>query len=81
MRSTPTPSSGAPEVDKFEEPAYKVVRAKQFPFRPMSVEEAILQMNLIGHSFFAFRNEERDGVFSVVYRRNDGDYGILIDTE
>ena len=67
-----------PEVDKFEEPAYKVV---QFPFRPMSVEEAILQMNLIGHSFFAFRNEERDGVFSVVYRRNDGDYGILIDTE
>ena len=70
-----------PEVDKFEEPAYKVVRAKQFPFRPMSVEEAILQMNLIGHSFFAFRNEERDGAFSVVYKRNDGDYGILIDME
>jgi len=68
-----------PEVDKFEEPAYKLVRAKQFPFRPMSVEEAILQMNLIGHSFFAFRNEERDDAFSVVYRRNDGDYGILID--
>ena len=68
-----------PEVDKFEEPAYKVVRAKQFPFRPMSVEEAILQMNLIGHSFFAFRNQDRDDAFSVVYRRNDGDYGILID--
>ena len=68
-----------PEIDKFEEPAYKLVRAKQFPFRPMSVEEAILQMNLIGHSFFAFRNQDRDDAFSVVYRRNDGDYGILID--
>ena len=68
-----------PEVDKFEEPAYKLVRAKQFYFRPMSVEEAILQMNLIGHSFFAFRNEDKEGAFSVVYRRNDGDYGILID--
>ena len=45
----------------------------------MSVQEAILQMNLIGHSFFAFRNEEKDDAFSVVYRRNDGGYGILVD--
>ena len=53
--------------------------SKQFEFGPMSVQEAILQMNLIGHSFFAFRNEEKDGAFSVVYRRNDGGYGILVD--
>lgn len=63
----------------FDEPAYQVVRSKQFEFGPMSVQEAILQMNLIGHSFFAFRNEEKDGAFSVVYRRNDGGYGILVD--
>lgn len=55
------------------------MRSKQFEFGPMSVQEAILQMNLIGHSFFAFRNEEKDGAFSVVYRRNDGGYGILVD--
>lgn len=69
-----------PEIDKFEEPAYQVVRSKLFYFRPMTVEEAILQMNLIGHAFFAFRNEEKDGAFSVVYKRNDGGYGILVDT-
>ena len=68
-----------PEIDRFEEPAYKLVRSKRFFFRPMKVEEAILQMNLIGHAFFAFRNEDKDNAFSVVYRRNDGDYGILID--
>lgn len=68
-----------PEVDSFHEPAYKLVRSKEFEFGPMSVQEAILQMNLIGHAFFAFRNEEKDNAFSVVYRRNDGGYGILID--
>ncbi len=68
-----------PEVDKFDAPAYQVVRSKHFEFGPMTVQEAILQMNLIGHAFFAFRNEERDNAFSVVYRRNDGGYGILVD--
>ena len=68
-----------PEVDKFDAPAYQVVRSKEFEFGPMSVQDAILQMNLIGHSFFAFRNEDRDGAFSVVYRRNDGGYGVLVD--
>ena len=68
-----------PEVDRFDAPSYQVVRSKQFEFGPMTVQEAILQMNLIGHAFFAFRNEERDNAFSVVYRRNDGGYGILLD--
>lgn len=68
-----------PEKDRFDEPSYQVVRSKHFTFGPMTVQEAILQMNLIGHAFFAFRNEERDGAFSVVYRRNDGGYGILVD--
>ena len=68
-----------PEIDRFNEPAYRLVRSKQFVFGSMTTEEAILQMNLIGHAFFAFRNEDRDGVFSVVYRRTDGGYGVLID--
>lgn len=70
-------SSFAP--DEPEEGEYTIVRSKTFPLKPMSRDEAILQMNLLEHSFFAFRDEERDGAFAVVYRRNDGDYGIIED--
>ncbi|HPE16664.1 MAG TPA: sigma 54 modulation/S30EA ribosomal C-terminal domain-containing protein, partial [Oscillospiraceae bacterium] len=52
-----------------------------FPLKPMTVEEAILQMNLVGHTFFAFRNQEADGAFAVVYARHDGGYGLLEDVE
>ena len=62
-----------------EEGEYRIVRTKTFPIKPMTQEEAILQMNLLGHSFFAFRNEDADGSFAVVYHRNDGDYGIIED--
>ena len=62
-----------------EEGEYRIVRTKTFPIKPMTQEEAILQMNLLGHSFFAFRNEDADGSFAMVYRRNDGDYGIIED--
>ena len=55
-----------PELNRFDAPAYQVVRLKNFSFGNMTVQEAILQMNLIGHAFFAFRNEEKDGAFSVV---------------
>lgn len=68
-----------PEVDEEEEPGYQVVRSKRFFFHPMTVDEAILQMNLVDHTFFAFRNEDEGGAFSVVYRRNDGGYGIIVD--
>ena len=56
-----------------------MVRTKTFPIKPMTQEEAILQMNLLGHSFFAFKNEDAGGAFAVVYRRNEGDYGIIED--
>ncbi len=62
-----------------EEGEYNIVRAKTFPIKPMNREEAILQMNLLGHSFFAFKDEESGGSFAVVYRRNDGDYGLIED--
>ena len=45
----------------------------------MSVEEAVLQMNLLGHTFFAFKNEEAGGAFSVVYKRDNGGYGLIED--
>jgi putative sigma-54 modulation protein len=70
-----------PERDHFNEPTYRVVRSKAFDFGLMATEEAILQMNLVGHDFFAFRNEEKDGAFSVVYRRRNGGYGVLTDKE
>lgn len=70
-----------PEEDEDEESAYQVLRSKRFFFRPMNVEEAILQMNLVDHTFFAFRNEDEGGAFSVVYRRDNGGYGVITDQD
>ena len=58
-----------------------IVRIKQFRFAPMTREEAVLQMNLLEHNFFAFRDADNDDAFAVVYRRNDGGYGIIEDGE
>ena len=55
-------------------------RIKQFAIKSMTREEALMQMNLLGHTFFAFRDEDNDGVFAVVYKRNDGGYGLIEDT-
>ena len=63
-----------------EEPEYHLVRTKHFAVKPMSTEEAILQMNMLGHQFFMFRSEET-GEISVVYRRKDGAYGLLEPSE
>ena len=52
------------------------VKTKKFPMKPISVDEAIMQMNMLGHTFFMFRNDE-SGEVNVVYRRKDGDYGLL----
>ena len=72
-------TSFAPEEE--EESTFEIVRTKQFPMKPMTREEAILQMNLLEHSFFAFRDEENEGAFAVVYKRNDGGYGLIEDVE
>ena len=64
--------------DVVEENDYEVVRTKKFAIKPMTVEEAILQMNLLGHTFFAFKDED-SGAFAVVYKRNDGGYGLIED--
>ena len=59
----------------------KIIRIKKFRMEPMTREEAILQMNLLEHNFFAFRDEDNGGSFAVVYRRNDGGYGLIDDEE
>ena len=53
------------------------VRVKKFEFTPMSVEEAIMQMNLLGHEFFVFNDAETEDT-CVVYKRKDGNYGLII---
>ncbi|MBQ8689805.1 MAG: ribosome-associated translation inhibitor RaiA [Clostridia bacterium] len=59
-----------------EEPEFEI-RVKSFPFKPMTTEEAILQMNLLGHSFFAFTDAITQKI-GVVYKRKDGNYGLII---
>ena len=64
-----------------EEPeeSLEIVKMKKFHLKPMTREEAVLQMNLLKHDFFAFRDEDNGGTFAVVYRRNDGGYGLIDD--
>ena len=62
-----------------QEDALDIVKIKSFYFKPMTREEAVLQMNLLEHNFFAFRDEDNGGSFAVVYRRKDGGYGLIDD--
>lgn len=66
----------AAEAEAPEEENFRLVRTKTFPVKPMSVEDAIAQMDLLGHNFYLFENSETD-TLCVLYRRNDGDYGLL----
>ncbi len=77
VRSVEETSFAAEEAEE----DLSIVRVKQFNFRPMSREEAVLQMNLLEHNFFAFRDEDNGGAFAVVYKRNDGGYGLIEDGE
>ena len=75
-RTAQEETSFVPEV---AEEDLSIVRVKTFRFQPMSREEAVLQMNLLEHNFFAFRDADNGNVFAVVYRRNDGGYGLISD--
>ncbi len=66
----------APVEDEAEDTGFNIVRNKRFVIQPMSAQEACLQMDLLGHGFFVFEDEE-SGQVSVVYRRTDGQYGII----
>ena len=62
-----------------EEEDYKIIRTKRIAIKPMGVEEAVLQMNLLGHDFFVFRDQDNDEKYAVVYRRKSGGYGLIED--
>jgi putative sigma-54 modulation protein len=66
--------NGAAAAENDEE--FEIVRTKHFSLKPMDSEEAILQMNLLGHNFFIFTNAETNRT-NIVYRRKDGRYGLI----
>jgi putative sigma-54 modulation protein len=73
-RGNATPIGGDSTMVEETEP--RIVKSKQFPVKPMHPEEAVLQLELVGHDFFVFRNAETGDV-NVVYRRKDGGYGLI----
>ena len=77
LRETAMEGLDAEAAQAEDEPAaYNVVRTKKFPVKAMGVDDAIAQMELLDHDFFLFRDEETDGI-CLIYRRNDGAYGLL----
>ena len=72
-------SPGVQETSVEEEPEseFRIVRTKMFPVKPMTPDEAVLQMELLEHEFFVFKNQNRDDAFSIVYKRKKGDYGLI----
>ena len=67
---------GVSDVPVEEETEFNIIKTKTFTTKPMSNEEAILQMNLLGHTFFVYKNSETEKN-SIVYKRKDGNYGII----
>lgn len=66
-----------PAPSEFAEEDYEIVRRKRFEVKPMSVDEAILQMNLLGHQFYFFKNADDGNLHSVIYKRASGGYGLI----
>lgn len=66
----------APINDDAEPSNYDVVRIKSYEMKPTSVQEAVMNMNLLGHTFYTFLNRETNKI-STVYKRRDGDYGLI----
>ena len=67
---------GGADFDFEDEPEEKITKTKKFPLRPMSAEDAILQLEMLGHDFFVYLDSDTDSV-CIVYKRNDGGYGLL----
>ena len=74
------PPAPADDFEIAEEKEFNIVRTKRFAVKPMSAEEAILQMNLLHHDFFVFRSSEDDSL-CIVYQRKSGGYGLIVTDE
>lgn len=73
------PEEPVSEDFEAEPDEYSVVKTKTYELKPMGVQEAILNMNMLGHKFYMFKNADDSDVTAVVYKRDDGDYGLLIE--
>ena len=71
------PPAAADDFEVAEEKEFEIIRSKRFSMKPMSPEEAILQMNLLNHNFFVFRDSENESL-SIVYTRKNGGYGLIV---
>lgn len=77
IRSTAFDKTAATDIaPEEEEDSLEQIRVKEFDLKPMTVEEAILQMNLLAHNFFVFQDQETEKIF-VAYKRADGGYGVI----
>jgi putative sigma-54 modulation protein len=76
LRSNGFKNGAAIPASTEEDEGPRIVRSKRFLMKPMPIEEAVLQMNLLNHDFFAFLNAETER-FAVVYKRKDGHYGLI----
>ena len=74
------PNNNDVNEDSTEDTDFEIIRSKQFSLKPMDSEEAVLQMDLLGHDFFIFTDRETDGT-SIVYKRKDGKYGLIETSE
>src|SRR5919201_1454765 len=75
-RGNGIPPPGGPMSIPNQEQSPQIVKTKQFAVKPMTAEEAVLQLELVGHDFFVFQNDE-SGKINVPYRRKDGGYGLI----
>ncbi|MGI5888331.1 MAG: ribosome hibernation-promoting factor, HPF/YfiA family [Oscillospiraceae bacterium] len=75
IKKVERPEDAMQDVEEDDE--YQVVKEKKFSLKPITVDEAIMRMNLVGHNFYVFKNQD-SGETEVVYKRNDGDYGLII---
>jgi putative sigma-54 modulation protein len=76
VRGNGIPPGGSMSIPEEEQTGPEIVKTKQFSVKPMSAEEAALQLDLVGHDFFVFRSDE-SGEVNVIYRRKDGGYGLI----
>ena len=79
LEKEPAPAYAPEAEDETEDEEFRIIRSKHFAIKPMSPEEAILQMNLLDHEFFVFRNMDADNAIAVVYKRRQGGYGLICD--
>lgn len=76
VRGNGIPPGGSMSIPDEEDTGQQIVKTKQFSMKPMNAEEAVLQLELVGHDFFVFRSDETQDV-NVIYRRKNGGYGLI----